>query len=352
MTLPEGAAGEQLALIYQHADEVAALEDAAAAAATASLRSRLQGVSAWLASTWVRRFGSLDAVADPSGLHEVLNELRLRLRGVSGVDASSVVLLYGDRALTMGVKQAGSEIGVSLPIEASLTDATSAAAAAIPGNLAGRLGRAEKLLSVIRDSKHDDVVPALAAAHTAINDVDRAARWVVNREVNNGIGQLASVLFADTMWVAERDGCVVCLAYSGVVAPYGRDFPPDLTFGDPGKLPAIWPHGPLDAPPRHVHCRCRVTPWIGHDTDGARLASIPGWHKGQASANQSLSDALKREARRSILDGWSLASEPESVRLDAADRLLKRGANMPKSVEARARKAVKAGRFGPDPSVV
>jgi hypothetical protein len=48
--------------------------------------------------------------------------------------------------------------------------------------------------------------------------------------------------------------------------------------------------------------------------------------------------ALKREAARSVIKGWALESEPDSVRRDAAARLLARGgAGLPKSVQARAR---------------
>lgn len=340
--MPTRTAKEQLQLLYGHADEAEALEHEAAAAATLDLRNRMQAVSQWLAARWVAEFGALTIEADPGRLHLLLAELRQRLAGVR-LDPTRVLLSWGDRALALGVTQAGDEIGVAVPLAATLGRDSVAAIGRAAEAVDTRLRQAQRLLTVIRGSKHDDVMPGLAAAHAAVSDVDRAARWVVNREVNNGSHQVADVLFTDLMWVAERDACVHCLAYSGVVAAHGQPFPPDLTFGAKPITP--WPDGILERPPLHVNCRCRVTPWIGHDTEGARTASIPGWHKGQASANVSLSDALKREARRSVLKGWSLPSESNYVRLQAADRLLQRGANLPTTVEAQARRAVRTGHF-------
>jgi hypothetical protein len=45
------------------------------------------------------------------------------------------------------------------------------------------------------------------------------------------------------------------------------------------------------------------------------------------------------------LRGFSLESESMKTRVDAADRLVKRGVEAPKSVVAFARRAVKAGEF-------
>lgn len=332
----------QLELLYEHADAAERLEHEAASAASAELRNRMQMVSRWLAARWVAEFGALTVEADPGRLQLLLAELRQRIAAVR-LDPSRILLLWGHRALTLGVRQATDEIGMAMPLTAGLGADSATAAAKATAAVDDRLRRADRLLTVIRGSKHDDVVPGLAAAHAAVSDVERAARWVVNREVNHGSHQVAQTLFADTMWVAERDGCVHCLAYSGVVAAYGRPFPPDLTFGSKPLRP--WPDGVLDRPPLHSNCRCRTTPWIGHDTEGALTASIPGWHKGQASANEALSESLKREARRSVLKGWSLPSESNYVRLSAADRLLQRGANLPKTVEAQARRAVRTGHF-------
>jgi hypothetical protein len=333
----------QLKLLYEHADEAERLEHAAAADASREIRNRMEAVSHWLAQRWVRDFGSLTVEADPFRLQELLRELRSKIAALR-LDPTRVILLWGHRALAMGVSQAADEIGVATALIEELGRESVEAAAHAARAVDERLRRADRLLTVIRGSKHDDVVPGLAAAHAAVSDVERASRWVVNREVNHGSHQVAETLFADLMWVAERDACVVCLALSGHVATYGNYFDEKATFGTKPPM-SVYPPGRLNRPPRHWGCRCRVTPFIGHDTEGALTASIPGWHKGQASASEALSASLQREARRSILKGWSLESEPESVRLAAADRLLQKGANLPKTVEQEAQRAVRAGRF-------
>lgn len=123
------------------------------------------------------------------------------------------------------------------------------------------------------------------------------------------------------MWVAERDACLHCLALSGVEVRVGGRFRPSLMFAD---KPLKW-RGFNGRPPRHPNCRCRVRPVFG-DSSAQR-------------------EALLREARRSVVRGFSLPSESQAARLRAADRLLRRGAGLPRSVEEYGREAVAAGRF-------
>ncbi|MEI5603996.1 hypothetical protein, partial [Streptomyces brasiliscabiei] len=73
----------------------------------------------------------------------------------------------------------------------------------------------------------------------------------------------------------------------------------------------------------HPRCRCELEPLVSRE----------------------YADALRREADRSVLRGFSLESEPMRVRVEAAERLLARGVDAPKSVIAYARRAVKRGEF-------
>lgn len=319
---------DELRQLYRHADEVEAFEHEAAESVTAPLRAQLQEVSRWLAQRWVREFGSLRTEADPAALSGIISDLRARLAGLS-TDHSGPLRAWARRALALGIEQAAREINTPVSIVPRLGDDTARSVARVSAAMQDRLRRADRLLTVAPGRTHDDVMRSVAMAHGAVSDLERASRWVTNREVNNGSSQLAEQLDAGLLWVAERTGCVHCLAYSGVVADHGRHFPPDLSFGDRPLKP--WPDGLLDRPPLHPHCRCRVTPWLGHD--------------GQRGGPTALPEVLKREARRSVLRGWSLDSEPESVRLAAADRLLRQGANLPRTVEDRARAAVRRGHF-------
>lgn len=166
----------------------------------------------------------------------------------------------------------------------------------------------------------DDVAAVTGLAGGAVRRAEADTRWAANRAVNAGARSVAEAVGYRLMWVAERDACLHCLAYSGRVEEPGDLFPGELTFADrPISLPAV-PY-----PPRHPFCRCRVVPYNGPTSAGA-------------------ADALQREARRSVLRGDSgFASEP--ARLRAADRLLERGAELPATVESRAAAAVRRGRF-------
>lgn len=149
----------------------------------------------------------------------------------------------------------------------------------------------------------------------------RHARWVTNRASNEGLTQVGEADPSSVLiWRAERNACVHCLAYQGHARVRGG-YPTGLTFG---KKPLH--KNPVSMPPLHPNCRC--TQWlISRDTAKA------------------IQEALLREAKRSILRGWSVESESNTVRVDAARKLLAKNPAMPKSVQAYARAAVRAGEF-------
>jgi hypothetical protein len=83
----------------------------------------------------------------------------------------------------------------------------------------------------------------------------------------------------------------------------------------------------LPHPPRHPHCRCRISVWSPAFEDGG----------------PSLPESLKREAERSIANGYALESEPGSARLRAAEDLLAGRTRLPKSVIKRTKRNIRAG---------
>lgn len=135
---------------------------------------------------------------------------------------------------------------------------------------------------------------------------------------NQGVRRAASAAGVPTVWIAETNACVHCLAYSGRVVQSGERFPGGLTYGAKSYFPED-----VATPPRHPHCRCFLEPL----------------------RDQSYADALRREADRSVLRGFSLESESMSVRVGAAKKLLDEGVTAPKSVIAYAEAAVKRGTF-------
>jgi hypothetical protein len=141
----------------------------------------------------------------------------------------------------------------------------------------------------------------------------------INRAGNEGSTAVADAADLPTVWVAETNACVVCLAYSGRTAKPGEAFPGGLSYGKRSK----WYADAIASPPRHPNCRCTVEPLVA----------------------QEYADALRREADRSVLRGFSLESESMATRVDAAKRLLAEGVDAPKTVIAFSKRAVTQGKF-------
>lgn len=359
---PPPATQQRLDQFVTHAAELYALEKLASKTAVGPLRKQVQGVWRAAALLWVQMFGALDNRATPERHGEFLAAVR---REIAAVDprVAEPLAEYVDKALALGVKHAADEVGVrvtkpsgptpaaGLPNQARpepirpgrgarrdlptvdldpvLPGTTTAILDSLDRDLQQQLLKAEHAVESVSGDLYSDVTDALTETQKTVTAADRAATVVVNEAANAGSDQLAERLGAERLWLAERDACVHCLAYAGQVAPVGGSFPVGLTFGDKPLVPWPDPHV-LPGCPLHPHCRCRTTPWLG---------SVPGY------TGPDLPAVLKREAERSILTGWRMESESERVRLRAAARALRRGTTLPKSVQQRARQAVKRGRF-------
>ena len=166
-------------------------------------------------------------------------------------------------------------------------------------------------------------------ATVALGPVRGAVRSI-RAEVSSRIVHSGNQALIDTadrngmwlVWVAERDACLHCLGLQGEIVRPGGLFNASVTFS---PNPAPRAEGLLIGPPRHPNCRCTL-------------------HLHQVDTVLAV-DALKREARRSVAKGWALPSENPGERLRAAEKLLIIGANLPKSVEEEAARAVRRGRF-------
>lgn len=371
-------------LIAQHDDEALKLEKAAVSAAAGPVRSAVQQVFAWLLASWARTFGKPRAEGSGERFSRLVADLAARIEGIP-LDPVPVLRDYAARARALGVRQGTREAGVpgaSASLEISRESARAIDTAARSSR--AKLAEAVTLVRAKDSGTLVDVQRRIAAMHQAASVLERAARTVANRELNAGIAAVAEKAGARLVWVAERDACVACLALSGRVVDVGKPFNWRLTFGGKAYQPMAYnPAGklvpaPLLMPPRHPNCRCRVSPWLGHDTAGA-LSVTHDWAdairdalaKGDTvradaarraaaaaadSASFDLPAALRREAERSVLRGDALPSESANVRIQAADRLLNRigsaknsrspsGWAVPASVKKRAERAVKRGAF-------
>lgn len=183
------------------------------------------------------------------------------------------------------------------------------------------LEEAIRLADALDLADEDNLNTVAAKATKASTDSRATTRWSANRAVNEGAYQVAKTNGLHLLWAGERNACLKCLAYFGLTAVPGELFPAGLTFGSkPSKLPGV------PFPPLHPWCRCRVVPvTIGPVTN-------------------DLAAGLAREARRTVVRGWSgFDSKPE--RLRAADTLIQRGADLPKTVVARAMRDVRRKAF-------
>lgn len=167
-------------------------------------------------------------------------------------------------------------------------------------------------------------------AYRSVTRAEAATRWSANRALARGVEQAAKEGGDRVVWVPERNACLHCLAYAGLAVEPGELFPPGLTMGDtPLKVYPANAAGVVC--PLHPNCRCRLQRYDGPD----RTADI---------SSLDVASVLWREARRSVIRGLTdYASEP--ARLRAAERLIRAGASLPKTVVERGRRDVKRKSF-------
>lgn len=335
MNAPQpGAAGQQPqapenldALLVVQAATLLAFEAGSAHAATAGLRRALTAFGQSANRRW------LLAGDNTVALDHLRQALILELRSLTvSVQRELAPILRQEAraALDLGAKHAGEQTGLVVrgadltldPIAEQVIDSTPSAAIR-------HLLRAADHVAVAQTSL--DVQTAVGQAQRAVGAVNTGSTYLTNHVANDAARQVAGQAGAKLLWIAERDACVICLALAGHIADpmEGLGFDEFATYG-PYPAPTVWPPGmPLMRPPRHPHCRCQVCVWLG---------SAPGM--------PDLPESLRREAARSILKGWSLPSESNRVRLEAARKLLAAGGRgLPKTVQERAAHDVARGKF-------
>lgn len=337
-------------LIQQHEVVALALEAEAVKTVAGPLAGAMAGVLAWMHVEYLGLFGTS---RDPqSGLRFQLftQQLAAKLRTLYRPKPEPMVG-FARRARTMGIEQGLKEAGrftaalaetLAEPPAKSVIEAAEAAVA----NVEQKLHVAQKITASLSAGTLDDVAAAVTPAQQAVTDLQRDLATLVHAALNDGL--TAAIIEADgrLLWVAERDACTACLALSGQLADDNGLFDWTLTFGAKaypvkaynaaGQLEVI----DLRRPPRHPSCRCRLTWWHGDRK--------PGPH--------DFPTALRREAERSILNGYALGSESTATRLRAAENLLARiggasdsrapsGWTVPTTVQQRARTRLKQGAF-------
>lgn len=306
--------------------ESLAYELAAEEAVTAPLEGQVTAANTAIAVTALALFTAGAGVITLAGVAQLRSLIAQVLGGITPA-MSQALAEWSVRGMRLGVDQAFDQTpGPDMPIVVRDPEVR-AVIRDIDTRAQRELDRAIRMSRTLPMTSQRDVDSVTTAAFRSVTQAQSDTRWTANRSVNAGTAEVAQREGANLLWVAERDACLHCLAYSGYVTVPGEVFPAELTYATkPLALDAV-PY-----PPRHPNCRCRVNVWYGPagEPEGMTSRQAPG--------------ALAREARRSVLRGWSdYASLPE--RLRAADLLLARGADLPKTVAQRARRDVKRGKF-------
>lgn len=328
---------EELAHLVQgeQTDEVRALEDSIAEATLGSADRDFTALQDRSLKVWVTAFGAVQSEPTDAGmLRRILAAIRAAVRRILGPVGPRAQRALDQRladAVALGARQ-----HAAFTAEASgrrtrvfpgrPSRGLRATAAHIADTVNDRRDRALTLLQPRIATRWSRIVTGIGTARSALSAARAHITWSVNQAVNEGLLAGIRAMGAQKLWVSERDACVSCTAYAGLVADVGDDFPGGLSW-DPRQRGRT---EPLETPPLHPNCRCRVVAW----KDSWAVEGVP-----------SLPEALRREARRSIARGWSLPTESGAARIRAARELLRTGAGLPKSVEEFAALAVRAGRF-------
>jgi hypothetical protein len=328
---------EELAHLIQgeQTDQVRDLEDSIAARALGDTADGFDVLQRRSLTVWVTAFGGVQGEpGDTVLLRRILGTIRAAIRRLLGPLAPRARRALDARladAVELGARQHAAYVAQvdgrrSRAFPARPSRDLRATAARIADVVTDRRDRALALLQPRIANRWSRVATGIGTARSALSAARSHITWTVGQAVNEGLLAGIRALGARKLWVSERDACVSCVAYAGLVADVGDDFPGGLSW-DPTQRGRT---EPLAAPPLHPHCRCRVVAWK------------ESW---AADGVPSLPEALRREARRSIARGWSLPTESGAARIRAARELLRAGARLPKSVEEYAALAVRTGRF-------
>jgi hypothetical protein len=320
----------------EHTDAVIALEQQTATeVGLAETDSGFEKLIRRALTAWVAAYGSITTVAVAgAALHRITATVRAAVRRLlDDLAPRAHNTLRGTLrdALTLGARQgaafvhAASGRARNVPTVRVGSDLT-ATADHITHLLVDRRDRALSLLRSSQVRRWSDLLTGIGAGRSATAAVRAHIAWTINRAVAQGLDVVATAAATGRLWVAEADACVRCLAYTGRIVATGQSFPGGLSWDPRQRTIGA---ASIDGPPLHAHCRCRAVPWLDRwPADGVPFPL-----------------ALQREAHRSIAYGTARPSESRAARLRAVRELLRTEPDLLPAVEARARTALRTGRF-------
>lgn len=320
------------------------LELQAVEAVVGGLRRQLERASRQILALYVTLAGGLDQPL-PEHLRRSFADAAARIIAAVAFTNRATLQALVQQALAYGAQDAtmtGTAAAAALaaqPIRPELEDWVQQLAGTLAERVFATVAAAQALPHILQPADPKTVMVIIGKLQEAGNLAERDTRWAVNAGYNQSFRDTAERQGVPVVWVAEIDACLHCLAYSGEVAQPGQPFPLDLTYyRDPAGSAKPLRHPPgriLWGPPLHPNCRCELDLYLGSEG-----YPVMPWE----TEETTIAQALKREAARSVLRGVAgHESQPALVR--AASALLSRGTSLPVTVQRRARKAIRAGRF-------
>ncbi|MEV8033902.1 hypothetical protein [Streptomyces sp. NPDC086182] len=328
---------DRLARLVQdhHTGQVIDLENQIATASLGNSESLFAQLIRRTLAAWTRAFGGPDQPAVPGDLlRRILAAARAAVRRIlDGVVPQADNALTGSLgdALLLGMQQGREFLRAATGRSRRTPDAPRPSrtirqeAHRIRDIITTRRDRALQLLHPNQVTRWADLLTGLGSGHASLSAARAHISWVINTAINQGLDELIRATAKTRLWVAEADACVRCLAYTGRVVAVDEPFPGGLSW-DPRQRRVA---EPVEGPPLHPHCRCRTVPW----SDRWTTSGVP------------FPLALQREAHRGIAYGRARPSESRAARIRAAGELLRTEPDLLPAVEARARTAVRTGRF-------
>lgn len=326
---------------WEHADQVAEFAQAQATRLTGRVPDLFKALLAAALLKWVTE-GLQGAGEGLIGMRRLLEfrswfAQQLAEAGRALPDPEQVIPAL-EEAMLLGARQAVTEVGEPLSARSALTldQVPLDRLAALRAKRAKLAQDAQALASQVRT--RSQVQTAFAVAQRQVTLTNTTIGDLVHEAAHAGIDQAAVQGGWQEILIGERNACARCQSFQGAIAePPAFVFHPVLL----GRWLAPADHLGLTLPFHpHERCRGRLV-----RADDPRISSVMD--------PSSLTNVLRREAKRSIVLGIALPSESAALRRRAAQELLDRrgGAGLPKTVQTRARRRIAAGKFTTRPDV-
>lgn len=295
----------------QREAQAVALEAAIVAAVTASLAQRLEHAA------WTLKDAFRHATTNPGQWAAARRTAADQVQGAH-LDIAAAAHRMLPRAAQLGATRVGAELPAWW--RPSHDQRTAYDLAGMDGAVRAKLDRAAAHLATQPVDTPARLAEALGRIDVAGSTARNRVGDLVARTISAGSAAAADAGGIDLTWVSERAACLSCTSMAGAVRHPGGLFVPAQMLA-PRIIP--WLPTGVVGPPAHGSCRCR-----------------------SERATEGLSEALLREAQRSVARGES-AHDSTPERLRAIDLLLQEGGTrLPASARRRASEDLARGRLG------